>query len=65
MDSGRDIREEGEMNESVVVELTPGQRICWDRGYHDEQPLIDPKSGLFKRCKDCGRDVDLEESEEW
>lgn len=50
---------------SEAPELTPGQRICYERGYHDEEEFIDPKSGGFTRCKDCGRDVDREESEEW
>lgn len=46
-------------------ELTKEQRICYERGYHDEEEFIDPKSGGFTRCKTCGRDVDREESEEW
>jgi hypothetical protein len=47
------------------TELTKGQRICRERGYHDDEEFIDPRSGGFVRCKDCGRDMDCEESEEW
>lgn len=39
--------------------------ICRERGYHDFQEFIDPNSGGFERCKDCGLDVDREESEAW
>ena len=52
-------------NARYTLQLTPQQRICYDRGYHDEEEFIDPKSGGFTRCKDCGRDVDREESEDW
>ena len=41
------------------------QRICRERGYHDDEEFIDPRSGGFTRCKDCGRDVDREDDEEW
>ena len=50
---------------SMSDELTKGQRVCLERGYHDDEEFIDPKSGGFTRCKDCGRDIDREESEEW
>jgi hypothetical protein len=33
---------------------------CWERGYHDYEELIDPESGGFIRCKDCGKEVDCE-----
>lgn len=46
-------------------ELTKGQRICFDRGYHDDESFIDPQSGGFDRCKTCGREVDREDSEDW
>jgi hypothetical protein len=41
--------------------LTKGQRICFDRGYHEDEEFIDPRSGGFVRCKTCGRDVDIED----
>lgn len=50
---------------SEPKEFTKGQQICWDRGFHDDQEMIDPKSGGFVRCKTCGRDVDREEDEDW
>lgn len=34
---------------------------CWQRGSHDYQPFIDPRSGGFIRCKDCGKEVDCED----
>ena len=43
------------------LKLTKGQRICLARGYHDDQEFIDPKSGGFTRCKDCGLEIDREE----
>jgi hypothetical protein len=45
--------------------FTRGEKVCIERGYHDDEEFIDPKSGGFTRCKVCGRDVDREESEEW
>lgn len=47
------------------VELSKEQRICYERGYHEDKEFIDPQSGGFTRCQTCGRDVDREESEEW
>ncbi len=41
--------------------LTKGQLICRDRGFHDEEEFIDPQSGGFTRCKDCGMEVDRED----
>jgi hypothetical protein len=35
--------------------------ICIDRGYHDFQEFIDPKSGGFMRCKDCELEMDCED----
>ena len=46
-------------------ELTKEQRVCFERGYHEDEEFIDPQSGGFTRCKTCKRDVDREESEEW
>jgi hypothetical protein len=40
--------------------MTP-DRICRERGYHDYQEFIDPKSGGFDRCKTCGHEVDRED----
>lgn len=34
---------------------------CKERGHHDYQEFIDPKSGGFIRCKDCGHEVDCED----
>ena len=35
--------------------------ICDERGFHDYQEFIDPDSGGFVRCKDCGKEVDCED----
>lgn len=47
------------------VTLTDAQRVCLERGFHDDQEFIDPESGGFVRCKTCGRDVDFEEDGGW
>jgi hypothetical protein len=36
-------------------------KSCRDRGYHDFEELIDPRSGGFMRCRDCGKEVDCED----
>jgi len=41
-------------------ELTKVQRICYERGYHEDEEFIDPRSGGFVRCKICKRDMDCE-----
>ncbi len=48
-----------------ITPLTPAQRICYERGFHEDEPFIDPRSGLFARCKTCKRELDLEDYEEW
>ena len=30
-------------------------------GFHDYESFIDPNSGGFIRCKDCGHEVDCED----
>jgi len=52
-------------NIKAATELTRGQRICRERGYHDDEEFIDPQSGGFTRCKDCGLEIDREEDEAW
>jgi hypothetical protein len=37
------------------------QSVCLERGYHDYKEFIDPKSGGFVECVDCGRQVDCED----
>lgn len=44
-----------------MPELTRGQRKCYDRGHHDFEEFIDPQSGGFIRCLDCGKEVDCED----
>ena len=36
-------------------------KVCWDRGFHDWQEFIDPQSGGYHRCRDCGKVEDLED----
>lgn len=45
----------------MTEELTKEQRICYERGHHEDEEFIDPRSGGFTRCKTCGRDVDRED----
>jgi hypothetical protein len=44
-------------------ELTKGQRICYERGYHNDEEFIDPQSGGFVMCMTCRRQIDCEESD--
>lgn len=37
------------------------EEICQKRGFHNDEEFIDPKLGGFVRCKDCGREVDMED----
>ena len=53
------------LTQALEDSLTKGQRLCYERGHHDYEEFIDPRSGGFMRCKTCGRDVDCEESEGW
>ncbi len=50
---------------STNAVLTKGQRICFERGHHEDEEFIDPQSGGFDRCKTCRRDVDREIDEAW
>lgn len=34
---------------------------CRERGFHDDEEFIDPNSGGFVRCRDCGRTIDCED----
>jgi hypothetical protein len=38
-----------------------GKELCRERGYHDDQELIDPESGGYIKCRDCGREIDCED----
>lgn len=38
-----------------------GAELCKERGYHNFEELIDPLSGWFLHCKDCGYEVDCED----
>lgn len=42
-------------------EPTTPETPCSRRGYHDDAELIDPKGGGFVRCRDCGRELDMED----
>jgi tRNA(Ser,Leu) C12 N-acetylase TAN1 len=50
------------MIEKAQALLDAQKRIrCQQRGGHKWQTYIDPESGAFQRCKDCGIEVDLED----
>lgn len=38
-----------------------GRDKCNHRGFHDFQELIDPRSGGFQRCRECGLEQDCED----
>jgi len=46
---------------SEETEKKTGVEICNERGWHDYEECIDPKSGGYVRCKDCGHTVDCED----
>ena len=45
----------------AIKERSAAENICWFRGYHNDEEFIDPRSGGFVRCLDCGRDKDCED----
>lgn len=50
----------GEMKSPI--RLKPDKEAkCWGRGFHDYKEYIDPQSGGFIKCKDCGKTVDCED----
>lgn len=44
-----------------TVPASSPEAKCWERGYHNYEEFIDPRSGGFIRCKDCGKQVDCED----
>jgi len=38
-----------------------GKDLCDFRGWHDYESRIDPKTGGFLQCKDCGKQRDCED----
>lgn len=44
-----------------MKDTKPKPEKCYERGFHDFKEFIDPNSGGFIRCKDCGKEVDCED----
>lgn len=41
--------------------MSVGVELCRERGFHDYEEFIDPQSGGFVKCRDCGKTIDCED----
>lgn len=60
MAGGGDVPLPGVWQGEVVLMADERKLYCYPFE-HEWEPFIDPKSGLFRRCKKCGLEEDLED----